>query len=363
LDYVATTNGTDKSLCITNMGGDSLVLSELTLTVKKAGNNGEIILDQEQIKKFAANKDYLAPGMMMCGDIPNAQEGDILTYQVTDVPTRQLVSDTSSTVNLGAYSPPGVYGTGSSGGSSPTAIPTGTPLTFNITASAGTGGSISPSGIVTVNQGNSQTFTISNNPGFNITDVLVDSASQGTVGTYTFNNVQANHTISATFAASTIPGSVTLRPYGNTGTENLNSYGCGGSNWNCVDEESSDGNTTYIYRNSDGSAEDHYQLPNPPHTGTIDSVTIYINVAYSGTGSGNARTLIRTNGNEYTGSWNSLSSTYNQYSTSYPNNPSGGAWTWGQIDSLQAGVELRRNSGSGSARCTQVWVVVDYHTP
>jgi PKD repeat protein len=74
--------------------------------------------------------------------------------------------------------------------------------TYTITASAGTGGTISPSGSVNVNESASQTFTITKNAGYHIADVLVDGSSVGAVSTYTFTNVHANHTISATFAAN-----------------------------------------------------------------------------------------------------------------------------------------------------------------
>jgi len=72
--------------------------------------------------------------------------------------------------------------------------------TYTITATAGSGGSISPSGTVTVNQGASQTFTITPNTGYHMADVIVDGASVGAASTYTFNNVTANHSIGATFA-------------------------------------------------------------------------------------------------------------------------------------------------------------------
>ncbi len=74
--------------------------------------------------------------------------------------------------------------------------------TFTITASAGSGGSISPSGSIGVNQGASQSFTITPNSGFNVSSVTVDGANQGAMTSYTFSNVQSNHTISATFASS-----------------------------------------------------------------------------------------------------------------------------------------------------------------
>jgi len=76
------------------------------------------------------------------------------------------------------------------------------PDTFTITATAGANGSISPSGAVTVNNGASQTFTITAGTGYDIADVLIDGASVGAVSTYTFTNVTANHTISASFAES-----------------------------------------------------------------------------------------------------------------------------------------------------------------
>jgi hypothetical protein len=70
---------------------------------------------------------------------------------------------------------------------------------FTITASAGVGGGIVPSGTLTVASGGSQTYTITPNPAYLIANVLVDGVSQGALGTYTFNSVAANHTIVASF--------------------------------------------------------------------------------------------------------------------------------------------------------------------
>ena len=70
-----------------------------------------------------------------------------------------------------------------------------------IVASAGAGGSISPSGNVSVMHGDSQVFTITANSGYVIDSVSVDGASQGAIATYTFSNVVADHTINATFRA------------------------------------------------------------------------------------------------------------------------------------------------------------------
>jgi len=68
-----------------------------------------------------------------------------------------------------------------------------------ITASAGSGGGISPSGAVAVNYGNSQLFTITPNPGYRIIDVTVDGLSAGAVSSYTFTSVTTAHAISASF--------------------------------------------------------------------------------------------------------------------------------------------------------------------
>ncbi len=72
-------------------------------------------------------------------------------------------------------------------------------ITYTITASAGTGGSINPSGNITVVEGDNQSFTITANSGYAIADVVVNGSSVGAVSEYTFTNVTANHSIAATF--------------------------------------------------------------------------------------------------------------------------------------------------------------------
>ncbi|MBE3100901.1 MAG: peptidoglycan DD-metalloendopeptidase family protein, partial [Firmicutes bacterium] len=80
--------------------------------------------------------------------------------------------------------------------------------TYTITASAGSHGSISPSGDITVNQGSNKSFTITPVIGYSIDDVLVDGSSVGAVSSYTFTNVIEDHTISATFTLCTVTGPV-----------------------------------------------------------------------------------------------------------------------------------------------------------
>ena len=68
-----------------------------------------------------------------------------------------------------------------------------------ITASAGYHGTISPVGSVSVTEHNDRSFTITPDDSYIVADVLVDNVSVGAVSTYTFSNVAANHTISASF--------------------------------------------------------------------------------------------------------------------------------------------------------------------
>lgn len=88
---------------------------------------------------------------------------------------------------------------------------TGAVTSFAVTANAGVNGSISPSGTVSVAQGNSQSFTITPASGFAIATVMVDGLDQGAIGSYTFLNVQANHSISATFKPLSSSGNYTAQ--------------------------------------------------------------------------------------------------------------------------------------------------------
>ena len=74
--------------------------------------------------------------------------------------------------------------------------------TFTITPSAGANGSVSPGTPQTVVYGADQAFTITPAVGYRIEDVLVDGVSIGPVTSYVFQNVTADHAISASFAPS-----------------------------------------------------------------------------------------------------------------------------------------------------------------
>ena len=82
---------------------------------------------------------------------------------------------------------------------------------FTITATAGEGGAITPSGRVAVANGGSQTFTVTADSGYSISDVTVDDSTAADVvqndnGTYTVQNVTKDCTIHATFSKNSSSG-------------------------------------------------------------------------------------------------------------------------------------------------------------
>lgn len=128
------------------------------------------------------------------------------TYTVTeaDVKAEKVTNKVSVTSN---------ETTGGEGGETTTKVVGG----YTIEASSGANGTISPEGSVTVTAGADKTFTITADAGYHISDVTVDGVSKGAVSSYIFEDVQANHTIHATFAKNSTPTSYTLYYHPNFG--------------------------------------------------------------------------------------------------------------------------------------------------
>jgi len=104
----------------------------------------------------------------------------------------------SSTANDGGY----YYDTGTDSSDGGSFYITTITASYNITASSTSGGSISPSGTVSVKKGDSQTFVLTPAAGYEIKSVTVDGADKGAITSYTFSNVTEAHQISAVFAPS-----------------------------------------------------------------------------------------------------------------------------------------------------------------
>ena len=180
---------------------DSEIYS-LTVTIGKArvtvtALDKRIYTDDKapDLSKPVAGKDYTVTGLF--GE--DALTGDItLTY--VDASGTEITPDTTKVGQTilragGLTAPNDNY----------TVVFTDGKLTvderpvYTVKATAGSHGSITPSGNVDVLHGGSQTFTIAANSGYAISNVKIDGVSIGAVKSYTFENVTENHTIVVTF--------------------------------------------------------------------------------------------------------------------------------------------------------------------
>lgn len=130
--------------------------------------------------------------------------------------------------------------------------------------------------------------------------------------------------------------------------------------WKCVDEAVADADTTYVFAWSGTSPRDLYNLENVGLAGTINWVRAYVRARRAATWVVQARTAIKLGATVVEGSDLPLNNSYADYYTEHITKPGGGAWTFADINNLQAGVHLNAYSEAVVTRCTQVWVVVDY---
>jgi len=169
---------------------------------------------------------------------------------------------------------------------------------------------------------------------------------------------------------------VTLRPNADGDLLDLAIYpSTPATHFDKVDEETSDGDSTYVYyldSTEQLTRRDLYNLPDGiiPDGSTINSVTVYVVVRNVVSGRGVYATTIKTGGVVYDGTLNvPLGTAWNTYSTTYTTNPNTGvAWTISEIDALQIGIKMRGEYYPPSevyisGRCTQVYVVIDYTPP
>ncbi|MHA1444242.1 MAG: hypothetical protein ACTSR4_05775, partial [Candidatus Hodarchaeales archaeon] len=154
-----------------------------------------------------------------------------------------------------------------------------------------------------------------------------------------------------------------IRPDG-VGTDGLDTVSGAATHWEAVNEDPSEGDDNYVANTTKNTTQyDLYSLAD--HTteiGGIDSITVYINARQAAKTGSTAATVIKIGGTEYRGTANALGETYAPASTVYTENPfTSAVWTWSDIDSLQAGVELVNPNTQGvQSFCTQSWVLIDY---
>ena len=100
---------------------------------------------------------------------------------------------------------------------------------YTIAASAGAGATITPSGAVPAGHGADQAFAISTDDCHFIQSVIVDGGSVGAVSSYTFTNVQADHSISVVAGTTTYTVTATAGPHGSVAPDGASEYACGNS--------------------------------------------------------------------------------------------------------------------------------------
>lgn len=90
----------------------------------------------------------------------------------------------------------------------PTPRPTDVPRNVvyrTVTVTAGSGGSVSPSGAVQVEDGRDITFTITPDEGYELTQLLIDGSSVSPQSSFTFSHVTWDHTLYAVFSPAATP--------------------------------------------------------------------------------------------------------------------------------------------------------------
>jgi prepilin-type N-terminal cleavage/methylation domain-containing protein len=157
-------------------------------------------------------------------------------------------------------------------------------------------------------------------------------------------------------------GTYVLRPNQPGTRTQLDGSGCG-DNWECVDENTADGDATKVRSTGGAEKTDTYGIGDPPaDTCNIIRMTVYCRVRKLDPATpGYVKATIRTGGNQYEGPVTYVSSTYEDYNYDWVNNPgTGAAWTWTEIGDLEAGISLKTDSPADRGHCTQVWVEVEY---
>lgn len=168
-----TANGTNYTYTLQNDSGATSTL------VTAVSGNGEPV---------SINGQALSTGGSATVAIPNSGTTDIVVRIGAKTYTLTILRNSGTGGNEGGGGSGSTGGNGGSGYSY-----------YTIKATAGAGGSISPSGNVSVREGRDQTFTITPDKGYAVANVKIDGKSIGAAKSYTFENVSRTHTIEVIF--------------------------------------------------------------------------------------------------------------------------------------------------------------------
>ena len=172
-----TANGTNYTYTLQNDSGATSTL------VTAVSGNGEPV---------NINGQALSTGGSATVAIPNSGTTDIVVRIGAKTYTLTILRNSGTGGNEGNSGTGGNEGGSGSGGGSGYSY-------YTIKATAGAGGSISPSGNVSVREGRDQTFTITPDKGYAVANVKIDGKSIGAAKSYTFENVSRTHTIEVIF--------------------------------------------------------------------------------------------------------------------------------------------------------------------
>jgi hypothetical protein len=125
--------------------------------------------------------------------------GSEITYAIAPAACHQIDSVVVNGVNLGAVTACTVTASDELGDQSVRAYFSA--RTYGISLTAGAGGSVTPSGDTTVVCVSDLNVSILPDECYNIENVMVDGVAMGALTSYIFENIEADHTLSATFVA------------------------------------------------------------------------------------------------------------------------------------------------------------------
>jgi len=195
-----------------------------------------------------------------------------------------------------------------------------------------------------------------------------------TTASGTINIAEPTGNVVTSNATATQPDWNSILPPQDSGIETLRPNAAGtysqcdpigdSPNYLCVDEVTPDEDTTYVRTWGSATELDTYNIADHSEgVGDITSVTVYIRSRVTN-GTHDIETAIRTYGTNYFGGLTSTSSTsYINISANWATNPyTDSAWTWDEIDALEAGVR-QYDLGPGDARTTRVYVEVNWEAP
>lgn len=152
-----------------------------------------------------------------------------------------------------------------------------------------------------------------------------------------------------------------LRPTGDGDATELGRYPPSVNCYDKVNEETHDGDTTYLYTNSNTYKRCNFVLSSGTGEGKINSVTVKAYCRSTSFSFGYVRLSIETHSTVYESATKSVGMTYALLSESWATNPyTGSPWTWDEINDLLAGISMSINpTGGYYVFVTQQWVEVD----